>query len=65
MSSATSNLSSTHSVRTIAVLEECIEKLQFLGAIAPDVLSHRDELTAFVGGEVRMSRELLATLLRF
>ncbi|GMH91366.1 hypothetical protein TrVE_jg9265 [Triparma verrucosa] len=52
MSSATSNLSSTHSVRTIAVLDECIEKLQFLGAIAPDVLSHRDELTAFVGGEI-------------
>jgi len=36
----------------IAVTNECIEKLQFLGAIAPDVLSHRDELTAFVGGEI-------------
>lgn len=36
----------------IAVINECIEKLHFLGAIAPDVLSHRDELTAFVGGEI-------------
>ena len=38
--------------RITAIVNECIEKLQFLGAIAPDVLSHRDELTAFVGGEI-------------
>ena len=49
---ATQQLSTTQSVRTVSILEECIEKLQFLGAIAPDVLSHRDELTSFVGGEV-------------
>ncbi|GMI07742.1 hypothetical protein TrRE_jg2291, partial [Triparma retinervis] len=47
-----SSVSITQSERMIAVINECIEKLQFLGAIAPDVLSHRDELTAFVGGEI-------------
>ena len=41
-----------HPTRFIAVLQECTEKLQFLSAIAPDVLQHRDELTAFVGGEI-------------
>jgi len=46
------SLTITQSQRMIAVTNECIEKLQFLGAIAPDVLSHRDELTAFVGGEI-------------
>jgi len=38
--------------RAVSILHECCEKLQFLGAIAPDVLQHRDELTAFVGGEI-------------
>ncbi len=38
--------------RISVVLNEAIEKLKFLGAIAPDVLQHRDELTAFVGGEI-------------
>ncbi|GMI38963.1 hypothetical protein TrCOL_g11658 [Triparma columacea] len=47
-----SSVSITQSERMIAVINECIEKLHFLGAIAPDVLSHRDELTAFVGGEI-------------
>ena len=47
-----SSVDPTTSERTVALLEECIEKLNFLGAIAPDVLQHRDELTAFVGGEI-------------
>mmetsp|Transcript_18837 Transcript_18837/g.39202 ORF Transcript_18837/g.39202 Transcript_18837/m.39202 type:complete len:388 (-) Transcript_18837:51-1214(-) len=45
-------LSYVASERIVAVINECIEKLQFLGAIAPYVLSHRDELTSFVGGEI-------------
>jgi len=40
------------SERICSVLSECLEKLHFLGSIAPDVLQHRDELTAFVGGEI-------------
>lgn len=36
----------------IAVLEETVEKLTFLGSITPDVLQHRDELSRFVGDEI-------------
>lgn len=38
--------------RAIAVAEETIEKLSFLGSITPDVLQHRDELSKFVGDEI-------------
>ena len=31
--------------RSIAVIEDCLEKLAFLGSITPDVLAHRDELS--------------------
>jgi len=40
------------SSRVASILTESISKLHFLGAIAPDVLQHRDSLTAFVGGEI-------------
>ena len=38
--------------RIIAILEEAVEKLGFLGSIMPDVLQHRDELSKFVGDEI-------------
>lgn len=38
--------------RVLAVLEETLDKLQFLGSITPDVLAHRDELSQFVGDEI-------------
>ena len=36
----------------IAILDEAVEKLGFLGSITPDVLQHRDELSRFVGDEI-------------
>ena len=42
-------LSSTQSERILAVLEETLDKLKFLGALTPDVLSHREELSQYVG----------------
>jgi hypothetical protein len=36
----------------VALLEEAIEKLSFLGSITPDVLTHKDELSKFVGDEI-------------
>lgn len=36
----------------MALLEEAIEKLSFLGSITPDVLTHKDELSKFVGDEI-------------
>lgn len=38
--------------RIVAVLEDAVEKLGFLGSIMPDVLQHRDELSKFVGDEI-------------
>mmetsp|Transcript_15854 Transcript_15854/g.36781 ORF Transcript_15854/g.36781 Transcript_15854/m.36781 type:complete len:399 (+) Transcript_15854:52-1248(+) len=38
--------------RAVAVLDEAVEKLTFLGSITPDVLQHRDELSKFVGDEI-------------
>ena len=38
--------------RSCAVIEDCLEKLAFLGSITPDVLAHRDELSQFVGDEI-------------
>ena len=48
----TVKLAAIEAQRTIAVLEECLEKLAFLGSITPDVLAHRDELSQFVGDEI-------------
>ena len=45
-------LSAIEAQRVIAVLEECTEKLVFLGSITPDVLAHCDELSQFVGDEI-------------
>lgn len=36
----------------VAILEEAIEKLNFLGSITPDVVQHRDELSKFIGEEI-------------
>ena len=49
---AANRLSAIEAQRAIAVLEECLEKLAFLGSITPDVLAHRDELSQFVGDEI-------------
>jgi len=45
-------LSPIETQRAIAILDETIEKLSFLGSITPDVLQHRDELSKFVGDEI-------------
>mmetsp|Transcript_34645 Transcript_34645/g.92166 ORF Transcript_34645/g.92166 Transcript_34645/m.92166 type:complete len:233 (-) Transcript_34645:1636-2334(-) len=45
-------LSAIETQRAIAILDETIEKLSFLGSITPDVLQHRDELSKFVGDEI-------------
>lgn len=45
-------LHAVSSVRVRAVMEDCLEKLSFLGTITPDVLQHRDELSRFVGDEI-------------
>ena len=38
--------------RTIALIEDAIEKLSFLGSLTPDIMAHRDELAAAVGEEI-------------
>ena len=44
--------------RICAVFEETLQKLAFLGTIAPDVMAHKDELSQFVGDEIsRIIRE--------
>jgi len=40
------------SERVVAVLEDTVEKLNFLDSITPDVLQHRDELSKFIGDEI-------------
>ena len=40
------------SQRVIAVLEETVEKLEFLGTITPNVLTQREELSKMVGDEI-------------
>jgi len=40
------------SQRAIAVLQETVEKLEFLGTITPNVLTQRDELSKMVGDEI-------------
>jgi len=45
-------LSGVEGYRIVAILDETLEKLSFLGSITPDVLQHRDELSQFVGDEI-------------
>ena len=45
-------LSPVEAQRVNAVLEETIEKLEFLGTITPNVLTQRDELSKMVGDEI-------------
>jgi len=45
-------LSSIQSERVLSILEETLDKLKFLGALTPDVLSHREELSQYVGDEI-------------
>jgi IQ domain-containing protein G len=49
---STARLKPIMAQRSIAVIEDCLEKLAFLGSITPDVLAHRDELSQFVGDEI-------------
>jgi hypothetical protein len=52
------NLTPVQAERVCAVFEETLQKLAFLGTIAPDVLAHKDELSQFVGDEIsRIIRE--------
>lgn len=48
-----SELSLCDCERIIALLEDAVEKLAFLDSITPDVLQHRDELSAFIGDEIQ------------
>jgi hypothetical protein len=50
--SLSSRLSPEESHRIIAILEETMERLSFLGSITPDVMEHRDRLSRLVGGEI-------------
>eukprot|EP00500_Bicosoecida_sp_ms1_P002048 CAMPEP_0203815584 /NCGR_PEP_ID=MMETSP0115-20131106/11190_1 /ASSEMBLY_ACC=CAM_ASM_000227 /TAXON_ID=33651 /ORGANISM="Bicosoecid sp, Strain ms1" /LENGTH=398 /DNA_ID=CAMNT_0050724481 /DNA_START=29 /DNA_END=1225 /DNA_ORIENTATION=- len=45
-------LSPIEAQRVVSVLDETLEKLAFLDSITPDVLAHRDELSALVGDEI-------------
>jgi len=56
--SSAPRLSPVVAERVCAVFEETLQKLAFLGSIAPDVLAHKDELSQFVGDEIsRIIRE--------
>jgi len=52
VSNRTNALTRAQTQRALAVLEETLDKLKFLGTITPDVLSHREELSQFVGEEI-------------
>ena len=45
-------LSSIEATRITAVVEEALEKLSFLSSMTPDILAHRDEMSALVGDEI-------------
>lgn len=45
-------LSSVEAFRAAAVLEDAVEKLAFLQSVEPDVLTHKEELSAAMGDEV-------------
>jgi hypothetical protein len=46
-------ISYCESERIIAILEDGVEKLSFLGSLTTDVLQHRDELSKFIGEEIQ------------
>ena len=39
--------------RIAAIIEDTTEKLNFLDSVTPDVLQHRDELSKFIGDEIK------------
>lgn len=45
-------LSCVETERVLAVLEETLDKMKFLGSITPDILAHREELSQSAGDEV-------------
>lgn len=47
-----SQLNPVDAQRSIALIEDAIEKLSFLGSLTPDIMAHRDELAAAVGEEI-------------
>jgi len=50
-------LSVVQAERIIAVVEDVVEKLGFLDSITPDVLQHRDELSKFIGDEIKRTMD--------
>jgi len=50
-------LSVVQAERIIAVVEDIVEKLGFLDSITPDVLQHRDELSKFIGDEIKRTMD--------
>ncbi|CEG48500.1 IQ motif, EF-hand binding site [Plasmopara halstedii] len=48
----TFKLTSIESLRACGVLEESVEKLNFLSSITPDILQHREELSQVVGDDI-------------
>lgn len=50
--SAATALSPVEATRITAVLEEALAKLSFLSTMTPDILAHRDEVSALVGDEI-------------
>lgn len=51
-SATTGVLAPVDAQRAIALLEDSLEKLAFLGSLTPDIMAHRDELAAAVGDEI-------------
>ena len=45
-------LNQVEAERAMVIIEDTIEKLEFLGSITPDVLAHREELSQLVGDEI-------------
>lgn len=45
-------LTPIEATRVAAVLEEALEKFAFLSSMTPDILAHRDEVSALVGDEI-------------
>ncbi len=49
---ASATLTPVEATRISSVLEEALEKLSFLSSMTPDILAHRDEMSALVGDEI-------------
>ena len=50
-------LSVVQAERIVAIVEDVVEKLGFLDSITPDVLQHRDELSKFIGDEIKRTMD--------